>query len=55
LSELINNLGKNKKVSVSRELTKKFEETFRGTLEEAFNYFSAKKPKGEFVIVIAAD
>ncbi|MEM9141926.1 MAG: 16S rRNA (cytidine(1402)-2'-O)-methyltransferase [Bacteroidota bacterium] len=40
-------------VCVSRELTKMYEETIRGTLAEAVDYFTKNKPKGEFVIVLA--
>lgn len=39
-------------VSVSRELTKKFEETVTGTVDEVLSYFSEKSIKGEFVIVL---
>lgn len=39
-------------VSVSRELTKKFEETVTGPIEEVLTYFSTKSIKGEFVIVL---
>jgi 16S rRNA (cytidine1402-2'-O)-methyltransferase len=39
--------------SVSRELTKMFEETRRGTLREVADYFKAKTVKGEIVIVVA--
>jgi len=38
--------------SVSRELSKKFEENFRGTISTALQHFSQKEPKGEFVLVI---
>jgi 16S rRNA (cytidine1402-2'-O)-methyltransferase len=41
-----------RKASVSRELTKKFEETVRGTLHEISDYFQAKKVLGEYVIVV---
>ncbi len=41
-----------RKVSISRELTKMYEETIRGTLSELIIHFSNKKPKGEFVIVV---
>lgn len=41
----------NRQVSISRELTKVYEETFRGTVEEGIKYFENQK-KGEFVIVI---
>lgn len=44
--------GKDRAASVSRELTKKFEETKRGTLEELIIYFSSKPVKGEIVVVI---
>lgn len=44
--------GATRKASVSRELTKMFEETFNGTLEEAITHFSVKEVKGEIVIVI---
>jgi 16S rRNA (cytidine1402-2'-O)-methyltransferase len=45
-------LGPGRKASVSRELTKMFEETFNGTLEEAIAHFSQKEVKGEIVIVV---
>lgn len=45
--------GAQRQVSVSRELTKKFEETVRGTLAEAAEHFRQHPPKGEFVIVVA--
>ncbi len=43
------------KISVSRELTKIYEETFRGTIEQALIYFEKNKPKGEFVIVLSTN
>lgn len=45
--------GKDRKVSVSRELTKLFEETIRGTVEEVLEYYTNKPPKGEIVIVVS--
>lgn len=39
-------------VSVSRELTKLYEETVRGTVAEVLEHFNNKAPKGEFVIVV---
>lgn len=45
--------GADRPVSVSRELTKKFEETVRGTLAEVADHFLAREPKGEFVIVVS--
>jgi 16S rRNA (cytidine1402-2'-O)-methyltransferase len=44
--------GLERAASVSRELTKKFEQTVRGTLAEVIEHFSEHPPKGEFVIVI---
>lgn len=44
--------GADRKVSVSRELTKLFEETIRGTATEVLEYYTVKPPKGEIVIVV---
>ena len=44
--------GKERKASISRELTKMFEENKRGTLEELIAHFSSKSIKGEIVIVV---
>jgi 16S rRNA (cytidine1402-2'-O)-methyltransferase len=52
LEELMGYCGKERHCSVSRELTKIFEENKRGTLEEIFNYYTEKGVKGEIVIVI---
>ncbi len=54
LNELSEIFGKERKASVSRELTKIYEETNRGTLEELLELFSPKPVlKGEFVVVVA--
>lgn len=45
--------GEDRLVSVSRELTKMFEETVRGTAAEVLEYYTNKPPKGEIVIVVA--
>ena len=45
-------MGPDRPASISRELTKAFEETVRGTLEELEAHFMAHPPKGEFVLVI---
>jgi 16S rRNA (cytidine1402-2'-O)-methyltransferase len=55
LEEFALHLGKDRKASVSRELTKLFEENKRGTLEELIVHFSAKTIKGEIVIIVAGD
>ncbi len=46
-------LGAERKASVSRELTKMFEETVNGTIDEILTHFQAKEVKGEIVIVVA--
>lgn len=51
LEQLAETFGADRRVSVSRELTKKFEQTVRGTLAEVIGYFREHEPKGEFVIV----
>lgn len=53
LEMLVGILGAERECAVLRELTKKFEEVRRGTLEEQLAYFTANAPKGEFVIVVA--
>lgn len=44
--------GEDRPVSVSRELTKLYEETIRGTAKEVLDYYTNKPPKGEIVIVV---
>lgn len=53
LGQLAETFGGDRPVSVSRELTKKFEETVRGTLAGVTEHFTKREPKGEFVIVLA--
>ncbi|MDE6858219.1 MAG: 16S rRNA (cytidine(1402)-2'-O)-methyltransferase [Alistipes sp.] len=53
LEQLAEAMGGDRRVSVSRELTKKFEQTVRGTIEEVIAHFRATEPRGEFVIVVA--
>lgn len=45
-------MGAGRRVSVSRELTKKFEETVNGTLEEVIKHFELSTVKGEFVVIL---
>lgn len=47
--------GPNRAVSIGRELTKKFEDTFRGTLSQAIEFYSQQPPRGEFVVCIASE
>lgn len=44
--------GMERRVSVSRELSKKFEQTVRGSIAEVMAHFEAHPPKGEFVMVV---
>lgn len=53
LEQFADVFGPDRRVSVSRELTKKFEQTLRGTLVEVLAHFRTTEPKGEFVIVLA--
>lgn len=53
LEQLAEYLGSDRKASVSREISKKFEETVRGSLAELVQHFKEHPPKGEFVIVVA--
>jgi 16S rRNA (cytidine1402-2'-O)-methyltransferase len=52
LADFILYFGADRKCCVSRELTKKFEENKRGTLQEVHDYFQEKGVKGEIVIVV---
>ncbi|HEX5149910.1 MAG TPA: 16S rRNA (cytidine(1402)-2'-O)-methyltransferase [Parafilimonas sp.] len=52
LQDFINYFGAERKCSVSRELTKMFEENFQGSLYEVCAHFSNKTVKGEIVIVV---
>ncbi|MBL7741941.1 MAG: 16S rRNA (cytidine(1402)-2'-O)-methyltransferase [Chitinophagaceae bacterium] len=53
LEEFIGYFGENRLCSVSRELTKMFEENKRGSLKDIAGYFREKTVKGEIVIVLA--
>ena len=53
LTQLAEYLGDERAASVSREISKFFAETKRGTLKELIIYFTANEPRGEFVIVVA--
>ena len=45
--------GEDRQISVSRELTKLYEETIRGTIDEVLQHFVKTPPKGEIVIVVS--
>ena len=55
LTQFVECFGADRKVSVSRELTKLHEETIRGTLAEVLQHFENKPPKGELVVVLAGN
>ncbi|MDC0388914.1 16S rRNA (cytidine(1402)-2'-O)-methyltransferase [Flavobacteriaceae bacterium] len=52
LLDFDNFFGSNRKISISRELTKLYEETLRGPIKEMVAIYSNKKPKGEYVIIV---
>ena len=52
LTQFCEYFGEDRPVSVSRELTKLYEETIRGTAKEVLDHYTNKPPKGEIVIVV---
>jgi len=52
LNQLIEVCGADRPCAVARELTKLFEETQRGTLQEVADHYTNHPPKGELVIVL---
>ena len=52
LTHFVEYFGADRLISVSRELTKLYEETVRGTAEEVLKHYAEKPPKGEIVIVV---
>ena len=52
LEQLLEFCDAERKISVSRELTKKFEETINGTVTEVLQHFLQHEPRGEFVVVV---
>ncbi|MDP1706664.1 MAG: 16S rRNA (cytidine(1402)-2'-O)-methyltransferase [bacterium] len=53
LTALLEVFGSNQEIGVAREMTKIYEEYWRGTIEEAKEYFVSEKLKGEFVLIIS--
>ena len=53
LTNFVEYFGEERRVSVSRELTKLYEETIRGTAAVVLEHYTKKPPKGEIVIVVA--
>ena len=52
LTHFVEYFGRDRQVAVSRELTKLYEETIRGTAKEVLEHYVTKPPKGEIVIVV---
>ncbi|MDO6674460.1 16S rRNA (cytidine(1402)-2'-O)-methyltransferase [Tenacibaculum sp. 1_MG-2023] len=52
LTSFVEYFGEDRQLSVSRELTKLFEETKRGSVKEVLAYYTEKPPKGEIVVVV---
>jgi len=52
LNDFIQYFGATRQCCVSREITKKFEENARGSLQEIHDHFNAKPVKGEIVIIV---
>ena len=55
LEDIKKYFGGERIISIHRELTKMFEESYLGNINEAINHFSSKKCKGEFVLIIAKE
>ena len=55
LNDFIHCFGPERPASVSRELTKKFEETIKGSLQSILDHFQEGVIKGEFVIIVKGD
>lgn len=53
LTQFITFFGSERPVSVSREISKMYEETIRGTVEQVLAHYTQNPPKGEIVIVLA--
>lgn len=53
LEEFKEYVNTQRQISISREISKKFEETIRGNADELISHYKKKEPKGEFVIVIS--
>ena len=52
LRQLIAVLGGVRRAAFGRELTKRFEEFHRGTLQELADYYDAQEPRGEYVLIV---
>jgi 16S rRNA (cytidine1402-2'-O)-methyltransferase len=55
LEQLATHVGGNRKICVSKEISKMFESHFRGTVDQAIEHFNSVAIKGEFVLIISKD
>ena len=55
LEQLATHVGGNRKICVSKEISKMFESHFRGTVDQALEHFNSVAIKGEFVLIISKD
>lgn len=55
LTQFAEYLGEDRKASASREISKMYEETIRGTLAELIIHFTQNEPRGEFVLVVSGN
>jgi 16S rRNA (cytidine1402-2'-O)-methyltransferase len=53
LSSMAAVFGKTRELTIARELTKRHEEFWRGTLAEAIDYYKTKEPQGEYTLIVA--
>ena len=53
LTDLQTHLGGERRVTLARELTKRYEEFWRGTVKDAIEHFTTTEPRGEFTVAIA--
>ena len=53
LNDIVMFFGNDRMISISKEMTKIYEETYRGSIKNALNHFQRELPKGEFVLCIS--
>lgn len=53
LAKMVEIFGPDRQISISKELTKIYAYTFRGSVTEALEYFSQKEVKGEYVMIVS--
>lgn len=55
LQELAEQVGNDRQIVLARELTKRFEEFWRGSVQAAILHYQSQEPKGEFTVVLAGE